>query len=735
MNAYVEISCFVARFDKYRPAVIDHVSSVTLFHWDVVIRELSARALHELTKLDPTLMQGSVLPTLLPFTTSADLLKRHGSICGIAEILLGLAGPTAVAPATAVAEPPRALPEPLVAGIAEIVPNIESQRLYRGRGGELVRKAVCRLLECMALAALPLTVKTQVRLLDSIDECVRHPADDVQTQAVAAVRAFTRAYFPVGTSGPSARLQARLVDKYVQTLRTADVASATRGFCLALGALPRKLVIVALQRVLEILIELSKPTRKIGDEPDAETRRNAINALIEVCATVGVGADGLSCEQVRLVFDALLDATEDYSTDKRGDIGSWSRIVAMHGLGELTRLSVEASSFVPQQLDAQTAVAASEMMVPDATQRQKHMTPEVQIAVQRALHARHRLSSQPNFSIDEFFTPEICELVICALLKQLSEKLDIVRKCAGEILQQLLESTKPRIPYIPARPALMGALELSDARPTIETNWALAHVSFPMIVKMMLLDNDRYHDAILSGLVLSVGGLTEAVVKSATSALLTVTKALVKQNHKRGLARLGRTLVALFGKHAGEDRVIVPLFKTTEVLLENDVFVPIGDVGTEPVLQGLLRAVKAEMRGCRDVKKLFGAIDVCVGLLSPSVEEDVRVDALKQVVVLLGHRYPRVRKFSAERLYTKLLVCDGVLPAALPPTASDEVSDLLSTVVWDAEVEDVVPHQASLATLLHLELPQKKKAGASKPKPAKPDELESYQFLIREAGY
>ena len=166
-------------------------------------------------------------------------------------------------------------------------------------------------------------------------------------------------------------------------------------------------------------------------------------------------------------------------------------------LGELTRLSVEASSFVPQQLDAQTAVAASEMMVPDATQRQKHMTPEVQIAVQRALHARHRLSSQPNFSIDEFFTPEICELVICALLKQLSEKLDIVRKCAGEILQQLLESTKPRIPYIPARPALMGALELSDARPTIETNWALAHVSFPMIVKMMLLDNDRYHDAIV----------------------------------------------------------------------------------------------------------------------------------------------------------------------------------------------------------------------------------------------
>ena len=479
----------------------------------------------------------------------------------------------------------------------------------------------------MALAALPLTVKTQVRLLDSIDECVRHPADDVQTPAVAAVRAFTRAYFPVGTNGP------RHVCKRASSTSTFKRAHRwrrrRRAALLKLGALPRKLVIVALQRVLEILVELSNRRAKVATNPRG-TRRNAINALIGGMRDGRRGRGRPVVRAGQAHFDALLDATEDYSTDKRGDIGSWSRIVAMHGLGELTRLSVEASSFVPQQLDAQTAVAASEMMVPDATQRQKHMTPEVQIAVQRALHARHRLSSQPNFSIDEFFTPEICELVICALLKQLSEKLDIVRKCAGEILQQLLVSTKPRIPYIPARPALMGALELSDARPTIETNWALAHVSFPMIVKMMLLDNDRYHDAILSGLVLSVGGLTEAVVKSATSALLTVTKALVKQNHKRGLARLGRTLVALFGKHAGEDRVIVPLFKTTEVLLENDVFVPIGDVGTEPVLQGLLRAVKAEMRGCRDVKKLFGAIDACVGLLSPAVEEARR--CLKQVV-------------------------------------------------------------------------------------------------------
>lgn len=299
-NAYLEISCFVAKFDKYRHAVIDHVATVKLFHWDVTIRELAALALHRLTHLEPEYMLSNVLPSLLPFTTSADLLKRHGSICAIAELVWGLAkcqsatssaaekGPSAVTDSGAAessAPHPLTLPESLLAGVAEVVSNVEKERLYRGRGGELVRRAVCRLLECMALAAMPLTVKVQVRLLDSIDESIKHPGEDVQLQAVAAVRAYTRAYFPVGSAGPSARLQARIVDKYIQTLNSADVASSTRGFCLALGALPRKLISSSpetLQRVVNVLVELSKPTRKVGDEPDAETRRNALTALTEV---------------------------------------------------------------------------------------------------------------------------------------------------------------------------------------------------------------------------------------------------------------------------------------------------------------------------------------------------------------------------------------------------------------------------------------------------------------------
>eukprot|EP00952_Eustigmatos_sp_NYUAD-ZCMA_P004039 17715-Eustigmatos_ZCMA.PRE.1 len=39
--------------------------------------------------------------------------------------------------------------------------------------------------------------------------------------------------------------------------------------------------------------------------------------------------------------------------------------------------------------------------------------------------------------------------VVRALVKQLSEKLDVVRQCAGEVLEDLLLSSSPRIPAIP----------------------------------------------------------------------------------------------------------------------------------------------------------------------------------------------------------------------------------------------------------------------------------------------
>lgn len=55
-----------------------------------------------------------------------------------------------------------ALPAEIVTGLLGVVPALEKARLYRGRGGELMRQAACRVVECLALTKPDVAIKTQV---------------------------------------------------------------------------------------------------------------------------------------------------------------------------------------------------------------------------------------------------------------------------------------------------------------------------------------------------------------------------------------------------------------------------------------------------------------------------------------------------------------------------------------------------------------------------------------------
>lgn len=73
-----------------------------------------------------------------------------------------------------------------------VVVKAEKARAYTGRGGEMVRAAMCRLIACQCLAGHALSRKAGLRLLQTVDECLRHPNDVIQSHALAALRALTQ---------------------------------------------------------------------------------------------------------------------------------------------------------------------------------------------------------------------------------------------------------------------------------------------------------------------------------------------------------------------------------------------------------------------------------------------------------------------------------------------------------------------------------------------------------------
>ena len=157
------------------------------------------------------------------------------------------------------------------------------------------------------------------------------------TATAAAYLIFVLFVLSSGMTVPSERLQQLTVLKYLAGLTTAENVAVTRGFALALGCLPLRLAALPVGRLDEVFKALAfaaRPEATVAGEADVETRRAAVDAVVELAERL---AFVLTEDQWDRSVEVLYVACEDYKTDKRGDTGSWCRSAALRGLERLHR--------------------------------------------------------------------------------------------------------------------------------------------------------------------------------------------------------------------------------------------------------------------------------------------------------------------------------------------------------------------------------------------------------------
>jgi hypothetical protein len=227
-NSYIEVAKSIACLDNiYLETFFDYLSHTKFQHWDENIRVLVSKALESLVPLSLELGLKALL-NLIPFCTSNTLSMRHGAILSTSSLLLALSQNSCE------------FSEEVSNQIINIVPNLIKLRLFRGRGGELLRMASCNLIENIAKSHLTLNSKMQVVLLEILNENLRQPHEGVQLESCKALRLFLHTYF-VFKNNPSQRMQDLTVSKYLTDLKNDDNVAVTRGSALALGTLPPKL--------------------------------------------------------------------------------------------------------------------------------------------------------------------------------------------------------------------------------------------------------------------------------------------------------------------------------------------------------------------------------------------------------------------------------------------------------------------------------------------------------------
>eukprot|EP00003_Mantamonas_plastica_P033875 TRINITY_DN997_c0_g1_i3.p1 TRINITY_DN997_c0_g1~~TRINITY_DN997_c0_g1_i3.p1 ORF type:complete len:547 (-),score=176.90 TRINITY_DN997_c0_g1_i3:804-2273(-) len=486
--------------------------------------------------------------------------------------------------------------------------------------------------------------------------------------AVSAFGQFTNTFYPELNAG----IRKRVVTGYCDVVLNDPNPAATRGYVSALGNLPVHIAGPCFDEILSALVKATE-IQENPDDRDAETRRNAINAIVKLCELTNMGNSNTSQQNVDIVFQVLMRSCQDYSVDKRGDIGSWVREASMVGMQSLVNVLL--------------------------TNQQQQESSDDQGA--------------------GFLTKEMVNGVFCSLLQQLVEKIDRIRAKAGEVFFELLHR-EPAVPFVSDRELMEQVFPKNEI-----INWAAPKDTYHRAVQ--LLDADAFRKCLLSGLVISAGGLTESSVKGASQSLTRYLKNAHKNGEDEKIVQVAETLVSVFEDHWEDKRVVVPMFKTLQTLLSHQCFKELTPEKHSFAVD-VLTLTKKTVNLDKDIMKIMGCVPVLANLMI--LEDPARTNALKTLLSLVGMKYPRVRKLVAEQMYESLLINDDCMEEEV----IEQVMDVLSETDWDGKQDVVKAARMQLYDLLAIE-PPKPKAKSTVQSNSNAAGEDDYSSLVKEMGY
>uniref|UniRef100_A0A8C1VQX6 Tubulin-specific chaperone D n=1 Tax=Cyprinus carpio TaxID=7962 RepID=A0A8C1VQX6_CYPCA len=277
--------------------------------------------------------------------------------------------------------------------------------------------------------------------------------------------------------------------------------------------------------------------------------------------------------------------------------------------------------------------------------------------------------------------------MMCCLVQQAAEKIDRYRAHAGTVFLRLLHSTDPAVPHIPHREELLSIFPPETGN---SLNWNAASQAFPHITQLLRLHQYQYHT--LLGLTVSVGGLTESTVRYSSQSLFEYLKGI--QQDATVLQQFGDTLLCIFRDNLRNDRVSVPLLKMVDQILANGCFELFTSEESHPFCVELLALCKEEIKKSKDVQKL---LSFC-GMVQ--FKGDVRQKVLVQLLMLLCHPFPVIRKTTASQVYEMFLTYDDVIDDE--QVLADVMASLSDT---NCDIATVRTHRNQLCDWLGLPRP------------------------------
>ncbi|OCF59625.1 cofactor D [Kwoniella mangroviensis CBS 10435] len=294
----------VAIHKVYRDKMREHLHHITLRHWDTNMRIQGAQALHSILKLGNEVDVQDSLDREIKQLPSLDSVNVHGALLALTQI------------AETFHESDQRRQT-----IFDALSKIRPASFVSSQAADIF-SSVCSLLVVILNQSIITSPSTQSVLDKHLELSMKRRESEVH-ESVA------RVYGKLS----ELRSSEKDVSKLISDLKSSRIASR-QAASLALGHIkypptPSPLTDKAIKALLELL---DKP-----EKIDIESRRAAVRSLgdIAIQRVDGVSSGTVTPTQLTSILQSFLQGLGDYTTDQRGDVGSWVRVQSLISIGNV----------------------------------------------------------------------------------------------------------------------------------------------------------------------------------------------------------------------------------------------------------------------------------------------------------------------------------------------------------------------------------------------------------------
>ncbi|AFZ81708.1 beta-tubulin cofactor D, putative [Theileria equi strain WA] len=325
-KSFIEVSYNVAKLGFYNLSMIRYLVRTKLYHPDMETRELSAIAISKITSLTSDIKTSifkdninkcsrathvQLIELLISDVILQNVSTMHGALRGLTHILSKCLYNSTIM-------------QNYIHEIIKIPVMFEKKRLFRGKGGNIVREAICKLIATICKFEDDLLYSPEFDVLNVyiviLKDCLRNFSLSVQLASVEALKYLLQKLAKISPKGISS-----IVNFLIDSLRSKNEhIAARRGYALSISTIPLCCMkLDVLETLLSLLcheINLNAKSELIKDVQTRQFALLSILMLMEKSKDISLGSDMLN-----EVVKTITICCSDYEVDSRGDVGSLVR--------------------------------------------------------------------------------------------------------------------------------------------------------------------------------------------------------------------------------------------------------------------------------------------------------------------------------------------------------------------------------------------------------------------------